>query len=553
MLLAVILGVVLARAAFGWPAGGAVVCNAPCDQTVTSVLADGAGGVYLAWEDDRSCSNKFAYIQHLDSQGSVVAGWPLNGRPVSTSVVGQVLPRLVADGSGGAIAVWQDYRSGVTVFAQRFQSDGTALWNPAGVAVCDSAGQWATSSLADGAGGVFVVWDDTRRGLHAGPAHDALYDFFAQHIDGNGVRVWGAYAAPITREVQIYGGATVIGSSAAGTLFVVTQQGIRVQRLDASGQDLLGVSGASPAGMTVHELCSDGAGGFISLYTRGIAAGVVGLYAARADGAGNVLWGGGDSKLVATLPSDAHSMSVVSDGEGGAYAGWYDTQSGGDEDVHVQRVSGSGDIASGWPANGVDVTPIAGSQTNPSIAADGAHGVLITWQDGRDAGSGFDVYAQHVTANGTIASGWPSAGLRLEHAAGDQTRPLISADGTGAAFVAWTDMSGDGDVYATRVSAGGTLGVGGVLFTGFAIAAVYPNPSPGGAMRVSLTLPSAAPAHVSLIDVQGRLVARQEVRVSSAGSTTVSLAARSHLAPGIYRVRLDQLGRTASRVVAVVR
>jgi hypothetical protein len=72
-------------------------------------------------------------------------------------------------------------------------------------------------------------------------------------------------------------------------------------------------------------------------------------------------------------------------------------------------------------------------------------------------------------------------------------------------------------------------------------------------MRVSLTLPSAAPAHVSLIDVQGRLVARQEVRVSSAGSTTVSLAARSHLAPGIYRVRLDQLGRTASRVVAVVR
>ncbi len=87
-LLAVILGLVLARAAFAWPAGGALVCNAPCDQTVTSVLADGAGGVYLAWEDNRSCGNKLAYIQHLDSQGAVVAGWPVNGRPVCTSVVG---------------------------------------------------------------------------------------------------------------------------------------------------------------------------------------------------------------------------------------------------------------------------------------------------------------------------------------------------------------------------------------------------------------------------------------------------------------------------------
>ncbi len=449
--------------------------------------------------------------------------------------------------------MWQDYRSGTTVFAQRYRSDGTALWNPAGVAVCDSAGQWATSSLADGAGGVFVAWDDTRRGLHAGPAHDALYNFFAQHIDGDGDRLWGAYAAPITRELHSFGGAIIIGNSAAGTLVAMVQQGM--QRLDASGQDLLGASGTSPAGMTLYELCSDGAGGLISLYMRGIAAGVVGLYAARGDGAGNVLWGADDSKLVATMPFDAFFMRVVPDGEGGAYVAWYDeTHSGGDADVYVQRVNGSGDVASGWPANGIDLTSTAGLRISPTLTPDGAHGVLVTWQDGRDAASGFDVYAQRIEGNGTIAPGWPSAGLRLEHAAGDQERPVLAADGTGGALVAWTDMSGDGDVYATRVSAGGTLDVTAIVSSfGFAIAGVYPNPSPDGAMRVSLSLPSAAPAHVSLIDLQGRLVARQEVRVASGGSTTVSLAARSHLPPGVYRVRLDQLGRTASRVVAVVR
>jgi len=76
-------------------------------------------------------------------------------------------PWLVADGSGGVIVTWNDRRRILNreIFAQRFNSEGEALWTENGVWVWDiSPGYPLTSGIlgsdlaADGNGGAVVVW-----------------------------------------------------------------------------------------------------------------------------------------------------------------------------------------------------------------------------------------------------------------------------------------------------------------------------------------------------------------------------------------------------------
>src|SRR5206468_3053271 len=94
---------------------------------------------------------------------------------------------------------------------------------------------------------------------------------------------------------------------------------------------------------------------------------------------------------------DQVSPVLVSDGTGGAIVAWSDYRSGGSYDVYAQRVNSAGAVL--WTFNGVALCTVAGEQSLPSIAQDGAGGAVVTWQDYR-SGQG-DIYAQRVNASGT--------------------------------------------------------------------------------------------------------------------------------------------------------
>ncbi len=59
--------------------------------------------------------------------------------PINTTNNTQASPRIVSDGTGGAIIVWQDERNplttGIDIYAQRIDSNGNFLWDPDGVAI----------------------------------------------------------------------------------------------------------------------------------------------------------------------------------------------------------------------------------------------------------------------------------------------------------------------------------------------------------------------------------------------------------------------------------
>jgi flagellar hook capping protein FlgD len=178
--------------------------------------------------------------------------------------------------------------------------------------------------------------------------------------------------------------------------------------------------------------------------------------------------------------SDQRDPVGVIDTEGGAIVTWADDRNG-DFDVYAQRVTATGAIASGWPANGIAVCSIPGAQQHPVAVPDGAGGAYVFWEDGRN-GTDFDLYAQRVTASATIAAGWPANGLALCTASGDQLNPAAVANESGGAIVTWADhRSGAYDVYAIRVAPAGAVEAGwpagGLLVCGASGDQVDPKPA----------------------------------------------------------------------------
>lgn len=83
-----------------------------------------------------------------------------------------------------------------------------------------------------------------------------------------------------------------------------------------------------------------------------------------------------------------------------------------------------------------------------------------------------------------------------------------------------------------------------------ALAGVSPNPLRGSGL-VWLSLPSDAPAQLDLLDLSGRRV-RALPLATGAGTHAVPLV-RGDLSPGLYLVRLKQLGRVATAKAVLVR
>ena len=163
-----------------WVTDGLGVCTATNSQFYPTLAADGAGGVFVAWQDYRTGAYNHIYGQHLDSTGSPLTGWPANGTPVCQAANAQYYPVVSGDGSGGAFFAWQDYRTGTTnhVYAQHLTSDNVGLVTDGVPIVTAPNGQFSPQIAYDGTSGAFVTWYDARSG--------STNDIYVQRIDTRG-------------------------------------------------------------------------------------------------------------------------------------------------------------------------------------------------------------------------------------------------------------------------------------------------------------------------------------------------------------------------------
>jgi predicted lipoprotein with Yx(FWY)xxD motif len=172
-----------------WTANGVVVCAATGDQQSPQITSDGAHGAIFTWEDHRSGSNWDVYAQRVSAGNHVE--WTANGVALCTATGDQQSEQITSDGVGGAIVVWKDYRgANADIYAQDVNAIGTVQWTVNGIAICTAGGdQYTPKIISDGSGGAVLAWQDDRN------YNSSVY---LQRIDLDGVPGWGLNGMSIT-------------------------------------------------------------------------------------------------------------------------------------------------------------------------------------------------------------------------------------------------------------------------------------------------------------------------------------------------------------------
>ena len=546
-------------AAAAWPTDPLVsvpLCTAAGHQYYPMIVTDGAGGAIVSWQDLRS-GNWDIYAQRVLATGTSDPGWPADGRALCTAAGDQAEPMIVADGAGGAIVTWEDNRGGNwDIYAQRVRASGTVdpAWPADGLALCSAAGdQEDPAIVSDGAGGAIVTWQDYRTGTYS--------DIYAQRVRASGTvdPAWPANGRALCTALLNQWYPEIATDGAGGAIVTwrdkrsIAYWDIYAQRVRASGT----VDPAWPADgralctaaddQTNSRIVADGAGGAIVAWRDG-RSDSYDVYAEHvlASGAVDPAWPA-NGRALCTVGNNQEALAIVADGAGGAIVAWHDYRSGATPDIYAHHVLASGTVDPAWPADGRALCTAAGDQSYPRIASDGTGGAIVTWHDHR-SDTNYDIYAQHALASGAVDPAWPTDGRVLCSAPSDQGSPAIVADGASGAIVTWHDYRGGAtsDIYAQRVDRYGLLGgivpnsVPGEATLAFALDPVRPNPARGSTLRVHFTLASAAAASLEFLDVAGRRIAAREVGSLGPGHHWLDLGAGRRLTPGLYLVRLRQ-------------
>lgn len=151
---------VTSAGALAWNGAEIALCSAAGEQGQPAVLADGAGGAYVAWRDARG-GDYAIYAQRVDANGN--AQWTADGIAISTEDTYLPAPSLAPDGSGGFVVAWEDTRSGHAIYAQRVDGSGAMQWATNGVPVSTAPNGFPRSLglVAAGGGATIVGFDQT--------------------------------------------------------------------------------------------------------------------------------------------------------------------------------------------------------------------------------------------------------------------------------------------------------------------------------------------------------------------------------------------------------
>jgi hypothetical protein len=485
----------------GVPGGGTPVYASPYWQYYPILVPDDAGGTYVVWSDMRwaQCQEKCIgteleiFVVRLLADGSLAPGWPAGGVNVGAPPLPWYIgPSASSDGAGGVIIAWSESSptDAGNIRARRYAPDGNSVWGNTPITVCSqAAAQIAPRPAPDGAGGAIIVWQDGRVGA-------GKHALFAQHVTAAGNAAW-------------------------------TPQGVQLGT--TSGLD------ASPASLVA------GAGGSV--------------YAAWTEAGGSARIGHltslGDMDWVVDLgsPDAINDLHIATDGAVGVLGAWSEDQGNG-RDVHLLHLAPDGAPPPGWTGPEI-VCDAPGPQSSPCPAHDAAGGAYLLWRD--DRSGGIEVFATHVDATGSPAPGWPVNGAVVCSAPGTRTVQGLVPDGQGGALALWDDQRDlpTEVLYAQRLVPGGVLGVPAPHSAAFALLAPWPNPV-RDALVAGFVLPDASPARLELIDVTGRRLETRDVGALGAGRHAATFAT-SAMRPGIYLLRLAGPGGVRSARIAIVR
>jgi len=429
-----------------WKEGGILVSGTGAKlnpygppQTSFTLIPDGIGGAIITWDDksdrpkDRNDPAYFDpipfYSQRINPNGEFL--WKdvviASG---DASLYGGGFPIVIADGTGGAIFAWNNYKTYFRglhddfLHLQKLAPDGSRLWGDEGKLLVSSspyrplseeekaAGIKGTVSrsrptyagthdiVSDGGGGCIVIWEEE--------GEQSSYKVYAQRLDNSGNPAW-MQVLVLSARYQ-YNSLQSDGSGGVILALSLRDTGMAFQHHIGSNGELLEMNEYSP------DTISDGLGGSIRVLVeaeppygppnekRNI------LYVQRLDAAGSPLW---QEKQVLATPEryQIGELEYIADGKGGAILLWrLQKESVSYGGLFAQRLDAEGNLK--WGEGGITVFDKPDKyQGNATLLSDGSGGTLVIAIAGKNALGGDMVYAQHLDADGNRLWG---GGVRVD-------------------------------------------------------------------------------------------------------------------------------------------
>ena len=96
----------------GWPAGGLAASGGGADERLPALVADGAGGAFLAWQRTLNGSRE-AMVQHVTGFAALAPSWPSDGLLAAPTTGQPLRPCVLAGPGGAALVAWEDGRTGI--------------------------------------------------------------------------------------------------------------------------------------------------------------------------------------------------------------------------------------------------------------------------------------------------------------------------------------------------------------------------------------------------------------------------------------------------------
>ncbi len=371
----------------------------------------------------------------------------------------------------------------ISLFAQNagqpLWTDDVAVSVAAGDQGVGSAGGPGLAVVSDGAGGAWMIWEDTSVG-----------SIFAQHLDPSGaplLAVGGIQVAPTgffqmsPRAVSDGAGGVVIAWIDARPPATACNPGflgdclVAVQRLNAAGAPLFGATGVtvgkSNSAIAINAISSDGAGGATFAWESTAGNGqCCAFFAQLVDSTGAAKWGA-QGLQISPDPSivigpNGVPPALISDGAGGAMIAYLFNQVNPLTQASftaVQHVQANGTLA--FPVIGIAVAGGDNSRFGRvAMITDGAGGAVMVLGQLDAARAAQHLILQRV--DGTGASLWGATGKPLVSAANMQQDAQIITDGAGGWLAAWSDerngaladcerLTGSCDVFVQRIDSNG--------------------------------------------------------------------------------------------------
>jgi len=602
-----------------WTANGIRVCTphgSNAAQRTPVIASDDAGGAYVVWLDQRNASKNGTdlYGQHIAPNGTLVA--PDTGILICDAARDQINPVICADGRGGAFVVWEDNRA--TNLSDRLDlyfnhlSNGSARYGSFGSVVTDARGTQRNPAICeDGNGGCYIAWEN---------GNTLPYSIWANHIDANGNARWDASSS---HGFQVFRKVCGDCSSSHSTNVAIRRDGEQLMlawqtaNYDLQyGQDIMAtrIRGNNPSD-TVHcwsmpvevtgqllrdqvspDIFSDdvpdqiiGVKGIIVPYENlriGSATDDYDVCMVHLLGDGNA--GAGTTFDLVRQPHAQNGFHAVKM-DSVILAVWNDARYEGSPDtcIFAQAMSKSGNrYFPTYKTTSKLAQPICHSGTNPWNAkqvqlAPRTNGGIAVWTDYRRSSSDADIYAQLIFRDGSLpvelesfnavckhrgdvdvswktANEHSNAGFEIERRMEGQadfeaiasytTEPTLR--GAGSSDIehsyAWVDRSVEPAVYEYRlveVALDGSrqthnsvrVDATNISGTSWSLGANYPNPFARNT-TIPVSLATDAIVDLSLVDVTGRMIASiANHQAMSAGEHDIAFTS-NNLPAGSYFV-----------------